>query len=55
MPSLWLFLQVKHMKYLVPPIMIPVLLFIGVVAYATLRPSILVSPSPAPAMNMQSR
>ena len=30
------------MKYLVPPIVIPVLLFIGIAAYAMLRPPIIV-------------
>ena len=29
------------MKYLVPPIVIPMLLFIGIVSYALLRPPIL--------------
>jgi hypothetical protein len=39
------------MKYLVPPIVIPVLLFIGVVAYGMLRPPIIVGHPPAPAVN----
>jgi hypothetical protein len=30
------------MKYLVPPIVIPVLLFIGIASYALLRPPIVV-------------
>jgi hypothetical protein len=33
------------MKYLVPPIVIPMLLFIGIVAYALLRPPIVVGHS----------
>jgi hypothetical protein len=43
------------MKYLVPPIVIPVLLFIGVVAYGMLRPPIIVGQAPAPAASAQSR
>jgi hypothetical protein len=43
------------MKYLVPPIVIPVLLFIGVVAHGILRPPIIVGHSPAPAANSQAR
>ena len=35
------------MKYLVPPIVIPVLLFIGIVAYGMLRPPIIVPHPPA--------
>ena len=34
------------MKYLVPPIVIPVLLFIGVVAYGVLRPPMIVGHKP---------
>ena len=45
----------KNMRYLVPPIVIPVLLFIGVVAYGILRPPIIVGHSPAPAANSQAR
>jgi hypothetical protein len=45
----------KTMKYLVPPIVIPVLLFIGVVAYGMLRPPIIVGHPPAPAANSQAR
>jgi hypothetical protein len=37
------------MKYLVPPIVIPVLLFIGIVAYGMLRPPIIVGHAPAAA------
>jgi len=37
------------MKYLVPPIVIPILLCIRVVAYAILKPPITVEHSPAPA------
>jgi hypothetical protein len=43
------------MKYLVPPIVIPVLLFIGVVAYGMLRPLIVVGHPPVPAANSQPR
>ena len=42
------------MKYLVPPIVIPVLLFIGILAYGMLRPPIIVGPPVAPA-NSQPR
>jgi hypothetical protein len=43
------------MKYLVPPIVIPVLLFIGVVAYGILRPPMIVGHPPFPAANSQPR
>jgi hypothetical protein len=43
------------MKYLVPPIVIPVLLFIGIAAYAMLRPPIIVGHAPAPAANAHPR
>ena len=43
------------MKYLVPPIVIPVLLFIGVVAYGMLKPPIIVGQPPVPAANSQHR
>jgi hypothetical protein len=43
------------MKYLVPPIVIPVLLFIGVVAYGVLRPPMIVGHPPFPAANSQPR
>ena len=43
----------KNMKYLIPPIVIPVLLFIGVVAFGILRPPIIVGLS-APAANSQA-
>jgi hypothetical protein len=44
------------MKYLVPPVLIPMLLlFIGIVAYALLRPPIVVGHSLAPASIAQSR
>jgi hypothetical protein len=36
------------MKYLVPPVVIPMLLFIGIVAYALLRPPIVVGHSLTP-------
>jgi hypothetical protein len=42
------------MKYLIPPIVIPVLLFIGVVAYGLLRPPIIVG-HPVPVANSQAR
>jgi hypothetical protein len=42
-------------KYLVPPIVIPVLLFIGVVAYAALRPPFVVAHPAAPVANTQPR
>jgi hypothetical protein len=43
------------MKYVVPPIVIPVLLFIGIVAYAMLRPPITDAHPPTPAANLQTR
>jgi hypothetical protein len=43
------------MKYFVPPIVIPVLLFIGVVAYGVLRPPIIVGPPLVPVANSQAR
>jgi hypothetical protein len=43
------------MKYLVPPIVIPILLFVGIVAYAMLRPPIIAGHLPAPAANSQAR
>jgi hypothetical protein len=43
------------MKYLVPPIVIPVLLFIGVVAYGMLRPPIIVAHPAVPVANSQAR
>jgi hypothetical protein len=43
------------MKYLVPPIVIPILLFIGIVAYGILRPPMIAGPAPAPAANSQTR
>jgi hypothetical protein len=43
------------MKYVVPPIVIPVLLFIGIVAYAMLRPPITDAHPPTPAANSQPR
>ncbi len=43
------------MKYLVPPIVIPVLLFIGIASYALLRPPIVVGHSVAPVVNAQPR
>jgi hypothetical protein len=43
------------MKYLVPPIVIPVLLFIGIAAYAMLKSPDIVGHSPPPAASSQSR
>jgi hypothetical protein len=43
------------MKYLVPPIVIPVLLFIGIAAYGILRAPIIVDHPSAPAANAQPR
>jgi hypothetical protein len=43
----------KNMKYLVPSIVIPVLLLIGVVQYGIFRPPIIVGLS-APAANSQA-
>jgi hypothetical protein len=42
-------------KYLVPPIVIPVLLVIGIAAYALLKPPIIVGHPPAAAENAQQR
>lgn len=43
------------MKYIVPPIVIPALLFIGVVAYGMLKPPIIVGHPSVPAVNSQPR
>jgi hypothetical protein len=43
------------MKYFVPPIVIPVLLFIGIAAYGMLRPPIIVGHPPAPVAHSQTR
>jgi hypothetical protein len=45
----------KTIKYLVPPIVIPVLVFVGIVAYAMLRPPIIAGHLPAPSANSQAR
>jgi hypothetical protein len=42
-------------KYLVPPVVIPVLLFIGIVSYALLKPPLPVGHSVAPVVNAQPR
>jgi hypothetical protein len=42
-------------KYLVPPIVIPLLLVIGIAAYALLKSPIVVVHPPAAAENAQSR
>lgn len=47
--------RLSVMKYVVPPIVIPVLLFIGIVAYAMLRPPITGAHPPTPAANSQTR
>jgi hypothetical protein len=43
------------MKYLVPPIVIPALLFIGIVAYGVLRPPIIDGHPPVPVAHSQAR
>jgi hypothetical protein len=43
------------MKYLVPPIVIPFLLIIGIAAYAVLKQPTGVAPSPIPVANSQPR
>jgi hypothetical protein len=44
------------MRYLVPPIVIPILLFIGVAAYGLLRPPIVAAGHyPASSLNSQPR
>jgi hypothetical protein len=43
------------MKYLVPPIVIPVLLVIGIAAYALLRPPIVAEHPPVPVATSQHR
>jgi hypothetical protein len=43
------------MKYLVPPIVIPILLFIDIAAYGMLGPPIIVDHPSAPAANSQTR
>jgi hypothetical protein len=43
------------MKYLVPPIVIPVLLLIGVVIYGIVKPPTVVAYAPVPAANSQPR
>jgi hypothetical protein len=48
-------LKGRSMKYLVPPIVIPVLLFIGIVAYALLRPPLDAGHSVAPVSIAQPR
>jgi hypothetical protein len=42
------------MKYLVPPIVIPILLIIGIAAYAMLKPSIVGGHTPVPAATSQT-
>ena len=43
------------MKYLVPPIVIPVLLIIGVLAYGMLKPPIIAGHSPVPMADSRTR
>jgi hypothetical protein len=43
------------MTHLVPPIVIPVLLFIGIVAYGMLGPPIIVAYPSAPTAHSQTR
>jgi hypothetical protein len=46
------------MRYIVPPIVIPILLFIGVAAYGLLRPPIVAAGAghyPASSLNSQPR
>jgi hypothetical protein len=45
----------KPVKYLVPPIVIPVLLVIGIAAYALLKPPIMISHPAAASANAQPR
>ena len=45
----------KTMKYLVPPIVIPILLLIGVAAYGLFGPPIVAGHHPASSLNSQSR
>jgi hypothetical protein len=42
-------------KYLVPPIVIPVLIVIGIAAYALLKPPVMVGQPPAASVNAQPR
>lgn len=49
------FLTRRTMKYLVPPIVIPVLLVIGIVAYATLRQPIVAGHPTVPVAISQPR
>jgi hypothetical protein len=43
------------MKYLVPPIVIPVLLFIGIAAYGILKPPMVAGNASLPAVSVQTR
>lgn len=43
------------MKYFVPPIVIPVLLFFAIVTYSMLRPAIIVGHALSPAVSSQIR
>ena len=45
----------NKMKYLVPPIVIPALLLIGVLAFGMLRPPIIVGHAPVPTAHSQAR
>ena len=48
-------LDLRTMKYLVPPIVIPVLLVIGIAAYVVLGPPIVAGHSPVPVAASQPR
>lgn len=43
------------MKYVIPPIVVPLLIFIGIIAYALLRPPLVVGHSVEPVVNTQPR
>lgn len=43
------------MKYLVPPVIIPIVLVIAIAAYALLKPPAMVAHLPAAAANVQPR
>jgi len=55
MPVILFSLKQKPMKYLVPPIVIPVLLVIGIAAYAILAPPIVAVHSSVPVATSQPR
>jgi len=55
MPVILFSLKQKPMKYLVPPIVIPILLVIGIAAYAALGPPVVAAHSPVPVATSQPR